>query len=54
MAHIGVSGTSASYECDHAGTALLAEVADKLGLTRALSKRLTGIKQRRRVTIRER
>ncbi len=32
----------------HAGTALLAEVADKLGLTRALSKRLAGITQRRR------
>lgn len=32
----------------HAGTALLVEVADKLGLTRALSTRLAGIKQRRR------
>ncbi|HEX3833951.1 MAG TPA: transposase [Solirubrobacteraceae bacterium] len=32
----------------HAGTALLAQVADKLGLTRALSTRLAGIKQRRR------
>jgi hypothetical protein len=32
----------------HAGTALLAQVADKLGLTRALSLRLAGIKQRRR------
>ena len=32
----------------HVGTALVAEVADKLGLTRALSKRLAGIKQRRR------
>jgi hypothetical protein len=32
----------------HAGTALLAQVADKLGLTRALSLRLVGLKQRRR------
>ncbi len=32
----------------HAGTALLAQVADKLGLTRALSLRLAAIKQRRR------
>jgi hypothetical protein len=32
----------------HAGTALLARVADKLGLTKALSLRLAGIKQRRR------
>jgi DDE family transposase len=32
----------------HAGTALLAQVADKLGLTRELSRRLAGIKQRRR------
>jgi hypothetical protein len=32
----------------HAGTALLAEVGDKLGLTRALSTRLAGVKQRRR------
>jgi Transposase DDE domain group 1 len=32
----------------HAGTALLAEVADKVGLTRALSTRLGGLKQRRR------
>jgi Transposase DDE domain group 1 len=32
----------------HAGSALLAEVADKLGLTRALSLRLAAIKQRRR------
>jgi Transposase DDE domain group 1 len=32
----------------HAGTALLAQVADKLGLTRALSLRLAGINQRRR------
>jgi DDE family transposase len=32
----------------HAGSALLAQVADKLGLTRALSLRLAGIKQRRR------
>ena len=31
----------------HAGTALLAEVADKVGLTRALSERLAGFKQRR-------
>jgi Transposase DDE domain group 1 len=32
----------------HAGSALLAQVADKLGLTRALSLRLAAIKQRRR------
>ena len=32
----------------HAGSALLAAVADKLGLTRALSLRLAGFKQRRR------
>jgi hypothetical protein len=32
----------------HAGTALLAQVADKLGLTRTLSLRLASIKQRRR------
>src|SRR4051794_25647247 len=32
----------------HAGSALLAQVADKLGLTRALSLRLGAIKQRRR------
>jgi Transposase DDE domain group 1 len=32
----------------HAGTALLGQVADKLGLTSALSVRLAGIKQRRR------
>jgi Transposase DDE domain group 1 len=32
----------------HAGTALLGQVADKLGLTRALSTRLGAIKQRRR------
>jgi hypothetical protein len=32
----------------HAGSALLAQVADKLGLTSALSLRLEGIKQRRR------
>src|SRR3954469_2770211 len=32
----------------HAGSALLARVADKLGLTRALSSRLAAIKQRRR------
>jgi hypothetical protein len=32
----------------HAGTALLAQVAEKVGLTRTLSKRLAGIKQRRR------
>jgi hypothetical protein len=32
----------------HAGTALLSQVADKLGLTRALSKGLAGLKQRRR------
>jgi Transposase DDE domain group 1 len=32
----------------HAGGALLAQVADKVGLTRALSHRLAGIKQRRR------
>jgi len=32
----------------HAGTVLLGQVADKLGLTRALSTRLAGLKQRRR------
>jgi DDE family transposase len=32
----------------HAGSALLAQVADKVGLTNALSLRLAGIKQRRR------
>jgi Transposase DDE domain group 1 len=32
----------------HAGTALVAQVADKVGLTRALSLRLAGLKQRRR------
>lgn len=32
----------------HAGSALLAQVADKLGLTRGLSMRLAGLKQRRR------
>ena len=32
----------------HAGTALLAQVADKVGLTNALSLRLAGLKQRRR------
>jgi len=32
----------------HAGTALIARVADKLGLTGALSLRLAGVKQRRR------
>jgi Transposase DDE domain group 1 len=32
----------------HAGTALLAQVADKLGFTRALSLRLAALKQRRR------
>jgi hypothetical protein len=32
----------------HAGTALVAQVADKVGLTQALSARLAGIKQRRR------
>ena len=32
----------------HAGTALIAQVADKVGLTAALSSRLAGIKQRRR------
>jgi hypothetical protein len=32
----------------HAGTALLGQVADRLGLTSALSARLAGIKQRRR------
>ena len=32
----------------HAGSALLGQVADKLGLTRALSRRLAGIKRRRR------
>ena len=32
----------------HAGSALLAQAADKLGLTGALSWRLAGLKQRRR------
>src|ERR687896_2379500 len=32
----------------HAGSALLARVADKLGLTGALSRRLAGLKRRRR------
>ena len=32
----------------HAGSALIAQVADELGLTRALSLRLAGLKQRRR------
>ena len=32
----------------HAGTALLSQVADKVGLTGALSLRLAGLKQRRR------
>ncbi len=32
----------------HAGSALVAQVADKVGLTQALSSRLAGIKQRRR------
>ena len=32
----------------HAGSALLAQVADELGLTRALSLQLAGLKQRRR------
>ena len=32
----------------HAGTALVAQVADKVGLTRALSVRLAAVKQRRR------
>src|SRR4051794_37036143 len=32
----------------HSGSALLAQVADKLGLTKALSRRLAGLKQRRR------
>jgi len=32
----------------HTGSALLAQVADKLGLTRALSVGLAALKQRRR------
>jgi Transposase DDE domain group 1 len=32
----------------HAGAALLAQVADKMGLTQALSRRLAAVKQRRR------
>src|SRR4051795_7906975 len=32
----------------HTGSALLAQVADKLGLTKALSRRLSALKQRRR------
>ncbi len=31
----------------HAGSALLAQIADKSGLTRALSVRLAGLRQRR-------
>ncbi len=33
----------------HAGSALLAQVADKVGLTGALSRELAGLKQRRSV-----
>src|SRR3954453_16542519 len=32
----------------HTGSALLAQAADKLGLTKALSRRLAALKQRRR------
>src|ERR1035438_5523424 len=32
----------------HAGTALIAQVADRVGLTAVLSSRLAGVKQRRR------
>ena len=32
----------------HAGTALVAQIADKVGLTRALSARLASVKQRQR------
>ncbi len=31
----------------HAGAALLAEAADRLGMTEALSERLAGLRQRR-------
>jgi len=37
-----------SWPPSHVGTALLGQVADKVGLTRALSGRLAGLKQRRR------
>ena len=37
---------------NHAGAALLAETADRLGLTRALSAELAGLRQRRAGTIR--
>jgi len=36
----------------HVGSALLAQMADKLGLTRALSLRLRSLKRRRRGDIR--
>jgi hypothetical protein len=36
----------------HAGSALLAQIADKSGLVRALSVRLAGLKQRRSGTTR--
>jgi hypothetical protein len=44
---VGVTSDGAGL-VSHAGSALLAQVADKLGLTRALSLRLAGVKQRRR------
>jgi hypothetical protein len=40
--------TDGSGLVSHAGSALLAQVADKVGLTSALSLRLAGLKQRRR------
>jgi hypothetical protein len=36
----------------HAGAALLAEVADRVGLTRALSEGLAGVRERRGATTR--
>ena len=44
---VGVTADGAGL-VSHAGSALLAQVADKLGLTKALSLRLDGLKQRRR------
>jgi hypothetical protein len=46
---VGVAVTSdGTGLVSHAGTALVAQVADKVGLTSALSSRLAGVKQRRR------
>jgi hypothetical protein len=44
---VEVTSDGAGLE-SHAGTALLGRVADKVGLTGALSVRLAGLKQRRR------